>query len=65
MRVNFLGDDLVAIIGAGEETAEFFLRVIAENRKQRLALVDDEDRPVIGDEFGEQGEDEEDDKDPE
>ena len=65
MRVDLVGDDRVAIISAGEKAAEFLLRIIMQDRQQHLALVDDEDRPVVGDDFGDEREAEQDDEDPE
>ena len=47
--VDLVLDERIAKIGAGEEAAEFRFRIIDEGRKQQLALVGREDRPVIGD----------------
>ena len=65
MRIDLVGDDRVAIIGAGEKAAEFLLRIFMQDREQHLSFVDDEDRPVVGDPFGEQRKAEQKDEDPE
>ncbi len=54
MRVDLVGDHRVAVIGVGEKAAEFLFRIIMRDGEQDFALVDDEDRLVVGDEFGEQ-----------
>jgi len=55
MGSDLLGDDRVAIIGGGEEAAEFFLRVGHGDRKQEFALVAHEKRAVVRQELREQG----------
>ena len=63
--LDLLADDRVAVIGAGQEAAELLLRVVDENGDEPLALVAGEDRPVVGDELGEQAQHEQDREDPE
>src|SRR5690606_7208728 len=45
----------VTIVGDGIKAAEFFFRIVDDNRHQQLALVGNENRPVIDDEFGPKG----------
>ncbi len=52
MGVDLVLYHRIAIVGNGIKAAEFIFRVIDENRHQQLALIGDEDGPVIGDEFG-------------
>ena len=49
--LDLVDDDGVAIVGLGEETAELVFGIILESGKQEFALVGDEDRLVVGDEF--------------
>ena len=65
MRLDLVGDEGVAKIGARLEPAEFVLGIVEEDGKQDLALVGGDQRPVVGDEFREQRSDEQDEKDPE
>ena len=65
VRLDLLADHRVAVVGAGEEAAELFLRVVHEDRKQPFALVVGHDRPVVGDELGEEAQHEQDQKYPE
>ena len=56
----------IAIVGRGlEVAAEGRLRIGDERRENRLAVVADEERLVVGDELGEQRDDEQDQEDPE
>jgi hypothetical protein len=49
---DFLGNEVVAEFGGGQEPTEFGFGVIDQGRHQQFALVGDQDRPVIGDKFG-------------
>ena len=51
MRLDLVGDKGIAVIGARLEAAELVLRIVDEHRKEQLALVGDEQRPVVGDEL--------------
>ena len=51
VRLDLVGDERIAIIGARLEAAELVLRIVDEHRKQKLALVGGDQRPVVGDEF--------------
>ena len=52
----------IAIIRRRLEAAELFLGIIDEDRKQNLALVGGDQRPVVGDELGAQRSDEQNEK---
>ena len=64
MRLDLVGDEGVAKIGARLEAAELILWIVEENGKENLAFVGGDQRPVVGDELGEQRSDEQDQKDP-
>ena len=63
MRIDLIGDKGAAEIGVRLEAAELVLGIIEEDREQDLALVGNDQRPVVGDELGEQREDEENEED--
>ncbi len=65
MRLDLVGDERIAIIGAREKAAEFRFRIILKDREQQFALVGGDHRPVVGDEFGKQRSDEQKEKNPE
>ena len=52
VRLDLVGDERIAIVGPRLEAAELLLRVVDEDRKEELALVGDDQRPVVGDELG-------------
>ena len=64
MRLDLVGDEGVAKIRARLEAAELILRIVEEDGKEDLAFVGGDQRPVVGDELGEQRSDEQDQKDP-
>src|SRR5207237_1312775 len=55
---DLAGNDRVAVVGLREKAAEFFFRVVFKDRKEKLALVGGDDRLIVADEFGKQGDDE-------
>ncbi|MNL54535.1 hypothetical protein D3C87_1778750 [compost metagenome] len=63
--LDFVGNEGVAEIGGGEEAAEPGFGIVDKGRHHQLALVHDQDRPVIGDELGAQRHHEEHQKNPE
>src|ERR1700722_9949198 len=65
VRIDLVGDRRIAIIRGRLETAELFLRVIDEDRKQNLALVGGDQGPIVGEELRANRGDEQDKKDPE
>ena len=65
MRLDLVGDEGVAKIRARLEPSEFVLGIVEEDGKEDLAFVGGDQRPIVGDEFGEQRSDEQDQKDPE
>ena len=42
----------IAVVGDCEKAAELRFWVVDENRDEKFALVADQDRAVVGDEFG-------------
>ena len=52
MFTDLLYDHRVTVIGLCQKAAKFFFRVVAQDRKQNLASIDNEEWPVVGDEFG-------------
>ena len=65
MRLDLVGDKGIAKIRARLEPSKFGLRIVAKDGEQELALVRGDQRPVVGDEFSEQGSNEQHEKDPE
>ena len=63
--VDFLGDHLVTIVGLRKKAAKFLFRIIVQDRKQKLALIDDQQRFVVGDELREKRQDKDEEKNPE
>ena len=63
--LDLLDDQGVPVVGDGEEPAELRFRIVDQHGHQHLALVADEDRPVVGDELGEQAQHEQSEEDPE
>jgi hypothetical protein len=61
---DFLLDERIAEIRLGEEAAELALGVAGKDGDQELALVGRENRPVVGDEFRKQAEQEQEQEDP-
>ncbi len=56
----------VAVVRLGrEDAAEGGLRIVEEHRHEEMAVVEDEERAVVGDELGEQAQDEEQEEEPE
>jgi hypothetical protein len=64
MRLDFLANERVAEIRPGKKAAELGFRVIGENREIELFLVAHQERIIIGNEFGRQGEHEQPDEYP-
>ena len=65
MRLDLVGDEGVAKIRARLEASKFILGIVDEDGKEDLAFVGSDKRPIVGDEFGEQRSNEQDQKDPE
>ena len=65
VRFDFLLNEGVAIVGHGQKAPEFLLGIVDEHGKEQFALVGNDDRFVVGDEFGEQRDDEQNEKNPE
>ena len=65
MVFDLFGNHRVAVIGLGEKPAELFFRIIERDRKENLALVEGDNRPVVGDDFRKQRQHEQGDEDPE
>ncbi len=51
VRLDLVGDERIAVIRARLESAELVLWIVDERRKQELALVGGDQRPVVGDEL--------------
>src|SRR5207253_121774 len=65
VRCDQFRDGLIAVVGRGRKfAAKCRFRVVDEDREVPGPLVGRKDRPVIGDEFGEQSKDEQREKDP-
>jgi hypothetical protein len=62
--VDLVGDERIAIGGNRKEAAELGFGVVDNSGKQQLTLVGGEQRPIIGDAFGEQSDDEQHEEDP-
>src|ERR1700733_14342872 len=64
VRVDLVGDEGIAIVGPGKKSAEGLLGIIVEDGKEIFALVINEDRLVVGDEFRKQRDNKEKEKNP-
>ena len=65
MRLDLIGDKGIAKIRTRLEPSKFGLRIVEEDGEQELAFVRGDHRPIVGDEFSEQGSNEQHEKDPE
>ena len=52
VRLDLFLDERIPIVGDRQKAAKLFFRVIDKDRGQYLAVVGDEDWPVVGQELG-------------